>query len=57
MNGHEDVGGGTHLTGGIILVAYFGKGPTALSRCFGMTLGDATADADVGPVILTAHLC
>ena len=57
MNGHEDVGGGKHLTGGIILVAYFGKGPTALSRCFGMAPGDVTADADVRPVVLTAELC
>jgi hypothetical protein len=28
MNGH-DAGGGKDLTGGIIIVAYFGKGPTA----------------------------
>jgi hypothetical protein len=57
MNVHENVGGGKDLTGGIILVAYFGKGPTALSHCFGMAPGDVTADADVGPVILTADLC
>ena len=52
-NGREDVGGGKDLTGGIILVAYFGKGPTALLRCFGMTPDYVTADADVRPVILT----
>ena len=49
-NDREDAVGGKDLTGGIILVAYFGKGSSALSRCFGMTPGYVTGDADVRPV-------